>query len=71
MGVFQWFSCQKMVWLSISITTKEDNRLSNLQLVSTDKEYYKLENDAIEEILNEEEYHKFENDVIKEIAIEI
>ena len=46
---------------------KEINRLSNLQLVSqTDKEYYKLENDVIEEILNKEGYSKFINDLIED-----
>ena len=51
---------------------ERNNDISNLQLVSqTDNEYYKLENDAIEEILNKEEYHKFENDLIEEIVIEI
>ena len=49
------------------INDKRNNNISNLQLVSqTDIEYYKLENDVIEEILNKERYSKFINDLIKD-----
>ena len=54
------------------INDKRNNNISNLQLVSqTDIEYYKLESDVIEEILNKEGYNKFINDLIEGIVIEI
>ena len=49
------------------INDKRNNNISNLQFVSqTDIEYYKLENDVIEEILNKEGYSKFINDLIED-----